>query len=106
MKKNTTRDWSKVSEGSRKSHTGTHLTQAHKRKISKGLKDHYKDDYVISATYSYDNGVQIIKTFNSAQECADYIGCSRQLISQCTRYGIGPNKNKSAKGWVIVKIVR
>lgn len=45
-----------------------------------------------------------IKYFTTAAEAARFLGCSRQLVSQCLRLGKGPNKNCSARGWVFKRV--
>ena len=97
-------DWTNVSKASRKAHKGTHLSKAHKRHIKNGMREFSleKVGTVIEAIKT-GNDTEI-KYFTTAAEAARFLGCSRQLISQCLRLGKGPNGNCSAKGWVFKRI--
>ena len=97
-------DWTNVSNASRKAHKGTKLTKAHKRHIKNGMKEFKaaKDGTILEAIKVGEDTQ--IKYFTTAAEAARFLGCSRQLISQCLRLGKGPNVNCSAKGWVFKRI--
>ena len=97
-------DWTNVANASRKAHKGTHLSKAHKRHIKQGIAEWIatKEGTVIEAIKVGEDTQ--IKYFVNAAEAARFLGCSRQLISQCLRRGKGPNKNCSAKGWVFKRI--
>ena len=97
-------DWTNVSKASRKAHKGTKLTKAHKRHIKNGMREfkEAKDGTILEAIKVGEDTQ--IKYFTTAAEAARFLGCSRQLISQCLRLGKGPNANCSAKGWVFKRI--
>ena len=97
-------DWTNVSKASRKAHKGTKLTKAHKRHIKNGMREfkEAKDGTILEAIKVGEDTQ--IKYFTTAAEAARFLGCSRQLISQCLRLGKGPNVNCSAKGWVFKRI--
>ena len=97
-------DWTNVSNASRKAHKGTHLSKAHKRHIKNGMREfkEAKDGTILEAIKVGEDTQ--IKYFTTAAEAARFLGCSRQLISQCLRLGKGPNGNCSAKGWVFKRI--
>lgn len=97
-------DWTNVSKASRKAHKGTKLTKAHKRHIKNGMREfkEAKDGTILEAIKVGEDTQ--IKYFTTAAEAARFLGCSRQLISQCLRLGKGPNGNCSAKGWVFKRI--
>lgn len=97
-------DWTNVAKASRKAHKGTKLTKAHKRHIKQGIAEWRaaKEGTVIEAIKVGEDTQ--IKYFITAAEAARFLGCSRQLISQCLRGDKGPNNNCSAKGWVFKRI--
>ena len=97
-------DWTNVSKASRKAHKGTKLTKAHKRHIKNGMREfkEAKDGTILEAIKVGEDTQ--IKYFTTAAEAARFLGCTRQLISQCLRLGKGPNANCSAKGWVFKRI--
>ena len=97
-------DWTNIANASSKAHKGTKLTKAHKRHIKQGLAEWRatKEGTVIEAIKVCEDTQ--IKYFVNAAEAARFLGCSRQLVSQCLRRDKGPNKNCSAKGWVFKRI--
>lgn len=97
-------DWTNVANASRIAHKGTRLSKAHKRHIKNGMREfkEAKDGTILEAIKVGEDTQ--IKYFTTAAEAARFLGCSRQLISQCLRRGKGPNKNCSAKGWVFKRI--
>lgn len=97
-------DWTNVANASSKAHKGTKLTKAHKRHIKQGIAEWIaaKEGTVIEAIKVGEDTQ--IKYFVTAAEAARFLGCSRQLVSQCLRREKGPNKNCSAKGWVFKRI--
>lgn len=80
------------------------MTKAHKRHIRAGIIEYLqtREGTIIEAIKTGDDTQ--IKYFTTAAEAARYLGCSKQLVSQCLRLGKGPNANCSAKGWVFKRI--
>ena len=97
-------DWTNVAKASSEAHKGTKLTKAHKRHIKQGIAEWRaaKEGTVIEAIKVGEDTQ--IKYFVTAAEAARFLGCSRQLVSQCLRLGKGPNANCSAKGWVFKRV--
>lgn len=72
-----------------------HQSKSHRANISKGMKNSEikNKKIMISLTTSV--------IFDTITEAASYIGCSKQLVSQCLR----PNRtNKKAKGYKITLV--
>lgn len=84
--------WQAQTDGARKANTGKKLTRKHKMRIKKAMKS-LSRNVLIEASNGKDT-----HTFDSMAECARYLGCSRQLVSQCVRR---PSAFKHAKGHVI-----
>ena len=97
-------DWTNVSMASWKANNASYLCKANKRHIKNGMREfkEAKDGTILEAIKVGEDTQ--IKYFTTAAEAARFLGCSRQLISQCLRLGKGPNGNCSAKGWVFKRI--
>lgn len=76
--------------------TSTKRTKEHNNKIKKGLSEHSTFGKLVQITKD-----DTILVFDSFADAAIYIGCTRQLVSQCTRKC---QRNKRAMGYKITLI--
>ena len=76
-----------------------HNSDNHNIKISESMK---KTDIKSKKIIIHRPAVEeVTMTFDSLADAARFIGCSRQLISQCLRPG---SKNKKAYGYIITAV--
>lgn len=68
-------------------------TAAHNKAIAEGRRENATSNHKVMISQSL--------VFDTLSDAARYIGCSRQLVSQCLREG---QKNKKAKGYTITLI--
>ena len=78
---------------------GTKHTKKHNKKISESMRKSDIRNKKIVISRPAQEAVEM--EFNSLAEAARYIGCSKQLVSQCLRPG---SKNKKAYGYTICAI--
>ena len=74
-------------------------SKEHNKKISESMRNSDIRNKKIVISRPAQEAVQM--EFNSLAEAARYIGCSKQLVSQCLRPG---SKNKKAYGYTIYAI--
>lgn len=74
-------------------------SKEHNKKISESMRNSDIRNKKIVISRPAQEAVEM--EFNSLAEAARYIGCSKQLVSQCLRPG---SKNKKAYGYTIYAI--
>ena len=76
-----------------------HNSKQHNKRISESMRNSDIRNKKIVISRPAQEAVEM--EFNSLAEAARYIGCSKQLVSQCLRPG---SKNKTAYGFTIYAI--
>ena len=71
-------------------------SRSHNAAISRSLRENATKGMIVEITNEDEKHY-----FDSLSDAADYIGCSRQLVSQCTRPG---SRNKRACGWSVALV--
>lgn len=82
-------------EAVKKANTGKKLSRKHKLRIKESMQ--FKFALVIAMKD------EKIMAFNTAADVAKYIGCTRQLISQCIKK---PEVYKTARDWKITTLTK